>query len=43
VRRALAVNLCLVCHPSATDPIYRARLDYDALEDPLHRRLLAAR
>jgi hypothetical protein len=43
VRRALAVNLCLVCHPSARDPIYRARLDYDALEDALHRRLLAAR
>jgi hypothetical protein len=41
VRRTLAVNLCLVCHPSAKDPIYRSRLDYDALDDRLHRRLLA--
>jgi hypothetical protein len=41
VRRALAVNLCLVCHERAKDPIYRARLDYDALDDALHRRLLA--
>jgi len=39
----LAVNLCLVCHPQATDPIYRARLDYVALDDVLHRRLLAER
>ncbi len=41
VRRALAVNLCLVCHETAKDRIYRSRLDYDALEDALHRRLLA--
>jgi hypothetical protein len=41
VRRVLAVNLCLICHPSAKDPIYRAALDYDALDDLLHRRLLA--
>ena len=27
----------------ADDPIYRTRLDYDALDDALHRRLLAAR
>ncbi|MFN2238879.1 MAG: selenite/tellurite reduction operon c-type cytochrome ExtM [Thermoanaerobaculia bacterium] len=41
VRRTLAVNLCIVCHPRAEDPIYRKRLDYDALGDALHRRLLA--
>jgi hypothetical protein len=38
-----AVNLCLVCHEKARDPIYRTRLDYDALDDALHRRLLAGR
>ena len=43
VRRVLAVNLCLVCHDEAKDPIYRSRLDYDALDDALHRRLLAGR
>jgi hypothetical protein len=42
VRRVFAVNLCLVCHESAKDPIYRSRLDYGALQDALHRRLLAA-
>jgi hypothetical protein len=42
VRRALAVNLCLVCHVDAKDPIYRRRLDHAALDDGLHRRLLAA-
>lgn len=41
VRRALAVNLCLDCHASARDPIYRKTLDPHALDDPLHRRLLA--
>jgi hypothetical protein len=41
VRRVFAVNLCLVCHDEASDPIYRSRLDYDALDDALHRRLLA--
>jgi len=41
VRRAFAVNLCLVCHDQANDPIYRSRLDNDALDDALHRRLLA--
>ena len=40
---ALAVNLCLPCHERNDDPIYRARLDYGALDDPLHRRLLADR
>ena len=43
VRRVLAVNLCLVCHDRAKDPIYRKGLDYRALEDPLHRRLLDGR
>lgn len=43
VRRVLAVNLCIVCHPKAEDPIYRKRLDHDALDDALHRRLLADR
>jgi len=41
VRRALAVNTCLVCHDKARDPIYRKELNYRALDDTLHRRLLA--
>lgn len=41
VRRVLAVNLCIVCHTRPEDPIYRKRLDHDALDDTLHRRLLA--
>jgi hypothetical protein len=41
VRRVFAVNLCLVCHDQAKDPIYRSKLHYDALDDALHRRLLA--
>ena len=41
VRRTLAVNLCLVCHESGKDRIYGKRLDYGALDDALHRRLLA--
>ncbi|MCM0082601.1 cytochrome c3 family protein [Geomonas sp. Red32] len=41
VRRTLAVNSCLICHEKAADPIYRKKLDYRALDDPLHRRLLA--
>ena len=40
VKRTLAVNTCLVCHVKATDPIYRKGLDYRALQDALHRRLL---
>ena len=43
VRRVFAVNLCLVCHETGKDPIYLKKLDYDALKDPLHRRLLSAR
>jgi hypothetical protein len=31
VRRVFAVNLCPVCHDEGKDPIYRSRLDYDAL------------
>jgi hypothetical protein len=41
-RRVFAVNLCLICHDQAMDPIYRKPLDYHALDDTLHRRLLAA-
>jgi hypothetical protein len=41
VRRTLAVNLCLVCHETGKDPIYGKRIDYGALDDALHRRLLA--
>jgi hypothetical protein len=40
--RFFAVNLCLDCHASASDPIYRKRLDSRALDDTLHRRLLGA-
>lgn len=43
VRRALAVNLCLVCHDKATDNVYRKGLDYRALRDAVHRPLLADR
>jgi hypothetical protein len=43
VRRTLAVNLCIVCHDKAQDPIYRKELDYRALDDALHRRLLTGR
>jgi len=43
VRRALSVNLCLPCHSRANDPIYRKGLDYRALDDALHRRLLSGR
>jgi hypothetical protein len=41
VRSTLAVNLCLVCHAKPEDPIYRKKLDHAALQDILHRRLLA--
>lgn len=43
IKRALSVNLCLPCHPKAKDPIYRKGLDYRALDDSLHRRLLSGR
>jgi hypothetical protein len=41
VRRVFAANLCLICHDEAKDRIYQSPLDYHALDDPLHRRLLA--
>lgn len=41
VRAAWAVNLCIVCHDKAKDKIYRKRIDIRALDDALHRRLLA--
>ncbi len=41
VRRALSVNLCLVCHDTAKDPIYRKGLNYRALDNALHRKLLS--
>lgn len=43
VKRALAVNLCLVCHDKPSDNVYRRRLDYRALRDAVHRPLLADR
>ncbi len=42
VRRVWRVNLCLICHDRADDPVYRAPLDYGALGDSLHLKLLAA-
>lgn len=41
VKRALSVNLCLPCHGRPEDPIYRKGLDYRALDDALHRRILS--
>ena len=43
VKRTLALNSCLVCHPSAKDPIYRKGIDFRVLQDTLHRRLLSGR
>ncbi|MGE5188995.1 MAG: selenite/tellurite reduction operon c-type cytochrome ExtM [Gemmatimonadota bacterium] len=43
VRAAWAVNLCIVCHDQAKDKVYRKRIDFRALDDALHRRLLAGR
>jgi len=43
VKRALAVNLCLPCHGSPRDPIYRKGLNQRALGDSVHRRLLTGR
>lgn len=42
VKKTLAVNLCLPCHDKAADPIYRKGVDYRALDDRLHRRILSA-
>jgi hypothetical protein len=41
VRRVMAANTCIVCHDKAGDPIYRKELNYRALADALHRRLLS--
>jgi len=43
VKRTLAVNLCLPCHGVARDPIYRKGLNYRALDDIRHRKLLSDR
>jgi hypothetical protein len=43
VKRTLAVNLCLPCHGTARDPIYRKGINHRALDDSLHRRLLSDR
>jgi hypothetical protein len=40
LRRVFSVNLCLPCHGRASDPVYRKGLDYRALDDSRHRRLL---
>lgn len=37
VKKALAVNLCLVCHDDPKDPIYQKELDYRALDTCLAR------
>ncbi len=42
VKRTLSVNLCLPCHDTARDPIYRKGINLRALDDTLHRRLLSA-
>lgn len=41
VKKALAVNLCLVCHSDPKDPIYQKELDYRALDTCLSRPLPA--
>jgi len=41
VKRTLSVNLCLPCHGTAKDPIYRKGINLRALDDALHRRLLS--
>ncbi len=43
VRRVLTVNLCLVCHDRARDPVWLQPMQLAALDDPLHRKLLATR
>ena len=43
VKRTLSVNLCLPCHGSPRDPIYRKGINLRALDDTLHRRLLSGR
>lgn len=41
IRRTLSVNLCLPCHDTARDPVYRKGINLRALDDALHRRLLS--
>ncbi len=41
VKRALSVNLCLPCHGTARDTIYRKGINQRALDDNRHRRLLS--
>lgn len=41
VKRTLSVNLCLPCHDTARDPIYRKGINLRALDDTRHRRLLS--
>ena len=41
VKRALSVNLCLPCHDTPRDPIYRKGINLRALDDSRHRRLLS--
>ncbi|MBP2675392.1 MAG: hypothetical protein H6Q84_2232, partial [Deltaproteobacteria bacterium] len=43
IRRVFRANLCITCHDKARDKdgIYGRRLDYGALRDDVHRRLLA--
>lgn len=43
VKNTLAVNLCLPCHDKPEDRIYRKKLDFRALDDALHRRLLTGK
>lgn len=43
IKKTLAVNLCLPCHDKPDDPVYRKKLNYRALDDVLHRRLLSGR
>lgn len=41
IKRVLSVNLCLPCHGTASDRIYRKGINHRALADTLHRRLLS--
>lgn len=42
VKKVLRVNLCITCHDRARDKdkIFERKLDYSALDDKLHRRIL---
>ena len=45
IKRVFRVNLCTGCHDTARDKdrIYARKLDYRAIDDTLHRRLLGGR